>query len=225
MKWLPLLFLFAGCASVPETLSTDKFYKRDLKITVNGKTADGVLVADSKSQYEIAIEAPGDLDLLTISTCHREITSEDAGGGWWWSGNKGKIKYWPMAKVEEEGGCPLRISALEKDNGQNSWAFIDFKDSKMEMIPQVLCNGQSIVEKGVAVCQAHEGLIQEINFPEPTKFSDKAACDFQFQTTDEKHYKFTQPAKECVVLFKGKDSGQMFRLVTLGYEAILIRKN
>lgn len=224
MRWIWLLFL-VGCASVPPTLLTEKFYKRDLKMTVNGKEAEGTLVVARASQYEIEIEAPGDLDLVTISTCHREISSEDAGGGWFKSDKKGKIKYWPMAQVESEGGCPLRISALEKDNGANSWGFIDFKDPQMSLHGQIICNGQNILEDGVAVCQAHEGLIQEANFDEPVKYSPVAACDFQMKTTDEKHFKWVMPKGECVLLLKGKESGKMFRLMTLGYQEILPRKN
>lgn len=217
--------LFAGCASVPPTLSVEKFYKRDLKITVNGKTGQGAMVVPRKDAYEISIESAGDLDLLTYSTCHREVNSEDAGGGFFKSNKKGSFTYRPMANIESEGGCPLRISALDAANSQNSWGIIEFQDPAMELQPQLFCNGENNLDTGVTICQSHVGLIQEIHFDEPVKYSALASCDFQFQSSDEKNFKYTQPPGECVIVFKGKTSGKMYRLLTLGYDGLIVRKN
>jgi len=226
---LPMLFLM-GCATIPnQQLDPGTFYKRDMQITVNGVTREGVLVAPRKSSYAFDVVAKGDLDLFTFETCHREEEQEDAGtrGIFGIITNKRETKgtYVPAAPIETTGSCVVRLGGYERTQGRHSWAMIDFEDTDATLPAQVLCNGENYHSNGVTVCQSKQGLIEQIAFPVETVVKGSDACPMP-QAPDGKTYQFKMPPRECVYAFTevaplGKQ--RRHRLTTLGYSAILIR--
>ena len=93
-----VLALLASCSSVPQVLDTNVFYRRDLPVTVvyevkvsnpetvptvGGNHFEGSGVLNNASHYTFIISPKGGakMDLLTITTCHREFSGEKLSSG------------------------------------------------------------------------------------------------------------------------------------------------
>lgn len=224
-----ILLLLIACGSTPredvvEGVKQGVVYKRDMKICLNDKCAEGVMVAPKSDNYNFKVESYGNLDLFEFATCHREETTQEFATKKRWYGHKGNRKasgwYEPVPGIETDGSCPAYFSGYDK-KGRHSWGFVDFV-SERESLPAVLfCNGDKSPSNGVSVCQSREGLIQRIVFSEPVrKPPSKPGCSISGSGTE---WVFKTPKGECVHLFQAK-SGKLHRLTTLGYEAIIIRE-
>ena len=66
-----------GCASVPQELETEKFYRRDVEIKYDGQSYDGVAVLPYERWYDLEFSTPGDVDLALVRSCHREVEFRD----------------------------------------------------------------------------------------------------------------------------------------------------
>lgn len=227
-----LLFLLPSCsntANVLQPLNPETIYKRDMIISVNGITGDGVLVVPRNVTYKLHITAQGDLDLFTFTTCHREEIAEDAANVTERSGifrrtitkkREIKLDYTPT-EIEMEGGCPVFLGGYEEQKGRHSWGLIDFEGPDATLPATVFCNGKTIEANGVSVCQSRAGLIQGIIFPEKVFISPDPQCDLgQKEGT---HFKFPIKKGQCVYAFMDKQF-RVHRFTTLGYEMVPIRK-
>lgn len=221
-----ILALCCSCSTL-QALSNkaapDTFYKRDMKITVNQTTGEGAIVVPFGAEYHFDIEAKGKLDLFTFQTCHREITKEKAGeGGLFGDKKRVKMVMVPVKGFEDVKTCPVELGGYEMARGRHSWGFVDFEHPSMLLNADVKCNGKAIVAHGVSVCQAREGLIQEISFNEDVRISPVERCPLE--KISERVYRHRSPVGRCVYAFVGKASGQVHRHTSLGYEAILVRE-
>jgi hypothetical protein len=222
-----LCAVLSACAQVPQKLDADAFYKRDMKITVNGASAEGVIVAPSSDHYDLEIVAKGKLDLFTLASCHREITQEDAGeGGIFGDAKKIKLTFRPVNGIENTSACPVELGGYEKDLGRHSWGFIDFRSPELTLPAKLKCNGVGQETVGVSVCQSRNGLIEQIVFKAPVRVAKQpdSNCPQLSSSDGGVTFEYKMPLKQCVYVF-GDQTGALHRLTTLGYEKILVRGN
>jgi len=225
MRILLLALFISGCASlVNQELNPDVFYKRDIQLEINGVKFLGVAVPKRADKYEIKIKARGKIDMLTVTSCHREFVIEDPTvmPG---TSRSFSFTYVPIKGIEDGRGCLLDIGAFEKKRGRHSWATIDF-ETETENLPAILkCNGEKwdTNPSSVSICQGKTGLIQKIRFDHRVKVSpDTEMCNVM-KTEDEMTYTYVMPRGECTYYF-GDKYGNFHRHTTIGYESILIRE-
>lgn len=230
LRWAVLgLFaaFFSSCTSVPQKLDVNAFYKRDMKITVNDYKGEGVLVVPhSEDGYKFEIKAKGKLDLFTFTTCHREISKEEAGqGGIFGDRKKVKLDYIPSHGLETGTLCPVHLGGYERIKGRHSWGYVDFEGPENTLPARVLCNGNQYNARGVSICQAKVGLIQEISFPVDVLYSEDPGCPLQITSSDDKRFfRYTPTVDTCVFVFMDDDE-RAHRHTVIGYEHLLIREN
>ncbi len=223
-KILPLLLALSGCASVPQQLDQNIFYKRDMTLDVNGFQAEGALVVPRGTSYKFKIDAKGRLDLFTFETCHREESKENAGEGGLFGDRKHvEMEYIPNEGMEDRGSCVVRLGGYERDKGRHSWAIIDFEDPDTTLPALVRCNGSTWNSNGVTVCQSKEGLLQGMDFTVPVVVSGSCAVP---GANDEMIFRYSMPSRECVYEFMEKaEPHRTHRLTTIGYQSVLVREN
>lgn len=223
--FLILISLF-GCTTVPQKVDPQTFYKRDMKLNVNGFKGEGTLVVPKSKSYSLEVDAKGKLDLFTFETCHREESTESAGEGGLFGDRKHVERtYVPVFGIEDKGSCVVRLGGYEQAKGRHSWALIDFEDGDTGLPAVLKCNGVEKQSKGVSICQAKEGLLQQIIFPTEVIVNPPAGCTME-RPADLKTYWFNVSAEECVFNFMEKEEPHReHRLTTLGYKAILIQGN
>lgn len=234
-KTLTLFFILAlaGACTPNEqtpTITSEVFYKRDMILEVGGVRGEGAIVVPLKSVVPFYVTARGDLNLFTLTTCHREETAEDAGNvtertGWLFKRTitkKREVKFdFKPTLIESQGGCPIQLGGYEEQKGRHSWGLVDFETPEATLPAILECNGQVVSAKGVSVCQSRVGLIQSIKFSVPVKVSPDAECGLG--KTEGDVFEFPIPRGQCVFAFMSADQ-KIHRLTTLGYEQVLIRK-
>lgn len=226
---LGFTLLFA-CNNTPvsqQSMSTEKFYKRDM--IINGY--EGVVVLPKQESYDFHVEARGDLDLFVMKTVSKEETKERA-----WNVTqtvKNGLFGWGTKKIDKprEVTFSYRPSAIELSrnsivelggyavaNGRHSWAFIAFEDPDTYALQATIsCNGRDYVANGVSICQSHEQLFQSIKFSSAVEIAGTSQCGI----TGQGDYRIQKG--RCVVIFKEKATGKLHKHITVGYDAILLR--
>lgn len=212
-----LISALFSCAQVDQRLDPQIYYKKDMKVRVNGYVGNGVLVVPKSSEYDIKAWFKGEGDLVTMSTCHREVEWEDLG-------SREEFKFKPVKGMEDNGKCLMELAAYEHKRGRHSWAIIDFENTLFQLPALVKCNGSTYNSRGVTICQSKEGLYQQISFPEPVTFSKLSKCEPLPISNDGKVSKFKMPNRECTFIFKGKETGRLHKIMLVGYEEIIIRQ-
>lgn len=226
--WLVLVLTITACTSVPQRLDPEQFYRRDLPFCVDNLGCfEGVTVLPKRSSYTFEIEPKGgaDIDLLLVTTCHREDSFEKTDTGWWIFKNKKRFKYFysPVPGIEDTGMCPLRINTYEKEKGRHSWSLIFFEDPKFEMNAAVTCNGKVMTFNGVSACQSKVGLIQRISFGRPVQWGTPPEGCAAPKYVKTGLYELEFKRGECVhVIRDAQDRFHQFG--TVGYEGVLIRE-
>jgi hypothetical protein len=225
MKIIFLFFLFlAACSNTDQNIDIKNYYRKDMTVKINGKKATGMVVAEPAPSYKIEIKAKGKLDLLTITSCHREVIKEHAGeGGLFGNRKKAKYEYIPVQGIETRYPCPLYIIGYEEQKQRHSFGLIQFESSEYTLIANVICNGKLTHATGASVCQSKAGLIQEIKFINSVNTSFDKDCAIPIPQ-DNKRFVFEIPEGECAYVFEDKSSGELHHLTTYGYNKILIRK-
>lgn len=221
---LGLCLGFFSCASmVNQDLDPDTIYRRDIVVTINGEKFVGTGVPKKADKYEMEIKAKGVINMMTISTCHREVQMEYPDPSWFQKGNVQKWTYVPVKGIEDVKGCMMEIGSFEKGKGRHGWAAIDFLNG-FESVPATLqCDGVTRSVGPVSICQAKEGLVQKIIFDRRMKVApDRDECKV-LRTIDEKTYTFQMPSEECTYYF-GDIEGKFHRLTLIGYKSILVRQ-
>lgn len=212
-------FILSSCSmpSIKQPIDVNVFYKRDMSLTVNGKTGVGVVMAKKADRYEINGISKGDLMLLSMRSCHREITQENA--------NSAKrtfmLDYWPVPGLEDNN-CVVELGGFDSKHGRHSWGVIDFEDPD-GVVGYTRCNGGN--SSGLStICQAPAGLKQEVSFDEEMEVAQNRGCDFGSLPKKSRVFHYTMPKRECVLAFVSA-SGKTHRHVTVGYERVLLREN
>lgn len=254
------VLLFAGCATENsiQKLNPAVYYKNDIcfsyeKPSASGKkgfirtffrnrkprvfkreenkeriTFCGVGVLPFQDSYKIRIDSGAKINLFSLTTCHREITTENPDKGIFKKDGVVHITYNPT--VEKGKACPLFVSAFNKQ-GKHAWGVIALEHPRFGLAAEVRCNGDRYSANGVSICQAREGLIQEISFLEEVKIVDAVngsadrvkACP-ELTSKDGRNFTFTTPPRECIYGFIGKTSRMIHKLYTVGYEEFIVRE-
>lgn len=232
---LPLLLLFYGClASAPlQELNPTVYYINDICVTYNIDKKNtmsfcGVGVLPDSTSYDLVIENDGKLNLFSMTSCHREKTTENSDKGIFKKDGVIKINYEPT--VEKGKACPLYVAAFNKQ-GKNGWGTIFFEHSRYQLKANIECNGEKNVANGVSVCQSRHGLIQRIVFDNevvPVKPVDgpaerKEPCPV-LPSKDNRVFEFSMPPRECTYGFVEKETKKIHMLNTIGYEQLLVRE-
>lgn len=221
------IFYFSGCASTVTEMNPKIYYKHDMFITVNNVNAEGVIVAEKRPSYRIAITSQADMDMLQITSCQRDLSVPEAIKSGWFKQRRTYIFDYTPTVVEQEPGCMLKLAGYEKESGRHSWAFIDFEDEKHKLPAGVACNGEPEYRSdGVTVCQSLQGLYQLIWFQEKVVLSEKTLerCKIQPSQDGGIHWKFKVQNRECIYEFmEVKKPYRRHRLTTVGYEDVPIR--
>lgn len=201
-------------------------------ITHDDVTYEGVAVLPRKARYSIEVESRGQLDLFSLSTCHREWIKERAWNTtkivktlFGWSRkvyrNAVRFDYTPVAIEEKFEYCPMILGAYEQEKGRHSWGFVDFETPDEHLEATMSCNGMIEDVGGVSVCQGREGLIQNLMFEEDVSVESSPGCNKPEIAGGVAIYEVT--AGQCVYLFMGARTKQLHRHTSIGYQDILIR--
>lgn len=228
LLYLCVFFLFS-CAQIPvrQEVKLSEVYRHDMELsitaTLKGKnigrwyTEDGVMTVPYADEYRIEIETIGKMDLLLIESCHRHIPIERRSDSY-------SFIYEPIKGLEDKPGCPIHFASLEEGKGRIAWGFLDFGQGEgLEM--KFACNGNEGVWRGIGVCQSEAGLLQEFIFQEPVVSASRPlGCELD-KSDDNKVFRTKIPYRECVHAFESLSSDKKFRLTTIGYKEVLIRKD
>lgn len=233
MKLLKLLGALAlpallSCSPMPvQEVKKGTHYKYDMVITVDGIKRVGMLVARKLPSHQITLQAHGDLDLFSVETCHRQMSTENAGTGWWIFRDKRKLEftYAPSPTIETDGYCPIRLSGLTEKNGQSSWAFVDFEEPQTTLPALMQCDGAApFKSNGVTVCQSRWGALQKITFPEKVVVTPTEGCEIPIPA-GQKEFLFPIAKGFCVYNFTEVaplEKQRRHRLTTYGFEQVLL---
>lgn len=206
-----------GCSTTNPVHKLDPavIYKMDMNI-INGQVSgEGVIMVDLREKQDFVIETPGEIDLLKITTCHRQevVTAQKK--------TVFRYSYLPSA-IEKDRRCHIRFEAYEK-GGRHSFGMIDFK-IESNLKAQVQCNGESKEAFGSAICQSWQGLTQKVEFESPVEIaSSDSHCRIPM-SRDTINWEFDIRRGECVYAFQELGGqGRLFKLTTVGYEEVAIR--
>jgi len=188
----------------------------------------GVGVLPFKDSYKLKIEGYGKLHYFALTTCHEEDTTENPDRGIFKKDGRIEIEYTPT--LERGRACPLYVSAYNK-NQRHAWGILEFEHPRYKLKAKLMCNGYVRHPTGVSICQSRKGLIQRIEFNEevkairPTRGAAEKREDCpELTSKDNKIFEFKLPSRECRYGFIGKESGQVHKLLTVGYEDIIVRE-
>lgn len=218
--------LMACSTLVNQKLDANKYYRRDIKVTINDEKFEGYGIPKLADTYKIKVQARGKIDKIIFRTCHRDDPFENVKRGFFRKKNSFTYNYTPK-EIEKKSGCLLDIGTYEMLKGRHGFATFDFITGET-LEAELQCNGKLTYDKtnkvGVSMCEARETLLQEIKFNVKVKYNvDDKRCGY-LMTDDDKTFQYLMPKSECIVNFGSKD-GQYHRHVMMGYESVLIRSD
>lgn len=197
-------------------------YKADIAITVDDVNFDGMAVANI-GKKPIHLRSKAKLDLLLISSCHREFSQErvDYTTGWFGLGGSSSKVFtytYSPTPIESEGYCPIYIQAFDR-TGIAAWGFVAFRTSE-NLVASLSCNGRDSKLRGISVCQSRQGFEQGISFLAPVRFVSNDVCQIVAKSDREFRIR-TKKMGFCEATFT--DGKEKHRLVLLGYDEVLVR--
>ena len=213
---LILILLSVSCSELQMKLSPEVFYRNDLQI--NQIFGSGTV--PNAKEYPFNITSYSDMDLLTVTTCHREYSAQP----------KAKTaSYVYRPQLEEHYFCPVYFSAYNRE-GRTSFGLVIPENPKHTQEAILECNGKIKSHKGIAICESRAGLKQKISFPEkmlPAKpvngpAERKEDCPVIAPNATQV-WEFSLPNRECLYQWKNSSTGATFQLYTIGYEQIIVR--
>lgn len=189
-----------------------------MQITVDGKSFDGMAVTKLDGPKDITIVSQAALDLLRITSCHRDFTIEKVDEGWFGGSGHQYVYHYDPTEKEIKSVCPLYIEAYSKDL-ITDWGYVVFRTD--ETLPASMdCNGTKWKFSGVSVCQTKSGLDQILRFDVPVKFEADPAC--KITQSNEKEFIIRGELGFCYAEFS--DGKIWHRLILLGYDQVLVRQ-
>lgn len=218
-----------GCSLVPvkDPKDLSKYsFRKSLKFEVDGRSYSGVAVLPRKQSYTITIMPDEKMTFYIFQTPHRDIPIDKPDTGWF--NKKFVYQYSPQPGLEDRGYAPLEITALNKDQVSDAFAFIEFKDANSEISLEatIKCNGElqpNVV--GVSICQTAKGLIEEISFNEKVLIeSVENGCEKPY-TEDGILWRLKASEGECPYYFTARtrhENGRRLshRLTMIGYTKV-----
>jgi hypothetical protein len=221
-------------------MKTDVNYQRDVRMHIryekDGKwtreyLVQGMGVMPYSSQYKIKVFPPGKADMITVTSCHREIKTpnpEKSGGGWF---KKGHYEFTvPLqGTVDDSELCSFDIGVYEKNKGRHAWGTFAINDGKAYRLNATTkCNGRFKPYGGVSVCQAKKGLIQEYSFDRLVSVAAPVGCEISNLASKDRYakvWRFLMPPGECEIFFIDVKNPRGFQhqAFFFGYDSIPIR--
>lgn len=203
-----------------QTLDPKLYLRMNLQMEVNGFKIQGMGVAPRNlgGAYVIKGKAPSDLALLTISSCGREDPIEK-------SDKEFVYTYSPNGKAEASG-CALYIEGLDKSKGRHTLGFVMFEDTlNYSLQAKVYCGKAMVQAKGVALCQARETLVSEIQFDRPVEVEPEGECPAP-EKLEGNLYRIATRKGWCSYVFSTiAGVPELLQLTTYGYEVIGLEKD
>lgn len=240
--WVTIVFFF-GCSSVQGPLQTpnpNAVYRYDLQISIGSQTINGVGVikasddgdaglSTENESYQMKIDSKVDVDLFTVTSCHRDFSVESAINVNWLKKKRSYgYTYNPAPGIEDVGSCLVRIGSYNKDKGANAWAIIDFETPEATLTATNYCDGSKEESRGVSICQSRKGLTQILQFSVPVDQAQESIdpkCRIS-HPQDGMNWKYSIAQGECVMAFmESAKPHRIHRHTTVGYSDILIRGN
>lgn len=215
----------ASCASLsgsPAQFPKDpkKFYRRDMKVLVDGVEYQGYGTLPHKDSLTIEVRVKHDMDRFSATNCHKQIVEEKVDGTNMFSKTaKYKFVYERKTAIEKQDPCVLTLVA-SADGNEHSWAFFDFQDGVHLLKAHIQCDGWQSDSNGVSVCQSKAGLVQQISFDEEVLTDDES---LKLPTHDNKTFMFEMPHGLNVFIFCNQRA-VCHRLTTLGYDEAWLRE-
>ena len=218
-----------GCSIIPvkDPEELAKYYfRKSLKFEIDGKSYEGVAVLPRKETYNITIIPDEKMTFYIFQTPHRDIPIDKPDTGWF--NKKFSYKYTPQTNLEDRGYTPLKITALNKDQVSDAFAFIEFKDanSEISLEANVKCNGELYSNViGVSICQTAKGLIEEILFKEKVLIESVDNNCVNPTTNDGILWRIKASEGECPYYFTARtrhENGHRLshRLTMIGYTKV-----
>jgi len=130
---------------------------------------------------EVAPREGINVDRIVFATCHRtaaffteELEDVDLPFFKKHFGKKRRGKEWtytPTPGIEDTGNCDLYIFAMDyEDARDHSFAVLRFENQRYKLNAKVYCDGDGGKDrKGVSVCDAKEGTIQQVKYDKPVQ--------------------------------------------------------
>lgn len=199
-----------SCSTAPaQQLETNKNYRMDLDMEVNGVRRVGTVVVPKADVYHIHVRTDPAPEIVTINSCSREVTLLKQ--------NKDFTYDYTPNDVEASGYCLIRIQASAQKKWYTAGA-IDIVDPTVTEYARLFCNGGSEVTTGVGMCQSRAGLYQKVRFLAPMVAGNPKECD-QPTSTDGFEWTFKTPKGSCPVKFWTKAAPfKYYRLDVFGYD-------
>jgi len=232
-KVILFFFLISGCADLRTKLDPRIDYQRDLRVEIllcskghcSSKIGqykfNGFGVVRMSDNYLITVKSPGDIDLFTATTCHREWKVVKPKVKWLSSGYT--FSFTPVKGIENVKACGLELATYEREKGRHAWALIEFQTPRETIVAHTKCNGRDTDNIGVSACQAKYGLLQSISFKEKVDYQTTKECD-TFKTTDKMHFEYQIPKGDCTTYFSSwENEMSLHRLTTFGYDIVPVR--
>lgn len=232
MKVLILALFIQGCTLFPKEaahkLDPLVYYKNDMCFSYEGGSFCGVGVIPQEDSTKIRVNAKADIEKFVLTTCHREIDTDNPDKG---LRRKDGIVYLDIQPtIEKNRACPYYFGSFNRE-GKHARGIVAIRSPAYQLTAKVNCNGEVADATGVFVCQSKEGLTQKITFNErvvvgpPVKGPAQRSepCPQLVPTSSGKVIEYNTPPRECLYAIVGVESKKAMQLYTVGYEQLIIR--
>lgn len=199
-------------------------YLKDIKFEVDSNGVKSVFngsgVVGPAEKMIITVFPKDDADLISITSCHREMRIENPDKKFFDKGYKFDIS--PVDGLESGRSCPIEIGVYEKRKGRYQWAFLAIKNKKFQMQADVKCNGSVKKTFGTSVCQSRTTLIQEYYFDRIVEPVFEPHCNIKSGAGQ--RFTFAIPSGPCTVYFIDVlNSSNLHQANLFGYDEILLK--
>jgi len=198
-----------------QIINNEKTYRLSGIVFVNDKLIVGGIGTVPRKEdhnYLIKIKESKKIKYVQFKTSHRHVPLE-------LNVSEYTYRYIPLWDVERETYSDLLVDYVLED-GKRFSAFISFENDLFKGDGVARCNGVNKREQGHFVCQGLAGTEQALIPDFDSEISSK--CNF---TKYANGIKYNLERDYCVYIFKNKNSEKMIKLITYGYDDIVLREN
>lgn len=213
------LYVVASCESIPifkagpDPSVRGKFYKRTLRMEINGKQCVGACVVPKALTYQIKLMFDAHVDRIRWNTCHsfQHIVIR---------AKEYTFSYNPVPELESRKSCLLAVEGLSH-HANHQWGILEFEGYEGLSVDATLyCDGDYRKPKGVGICQSLQGLTQRIIFKQAMEVVHPDRCP-QPRAVDRGYtWDFDTGPNYCLYRFYEKKTYKQFRLVTVGFDEV-----
>jgi len=222
---LGLILGFTGCVSpIVTEQKANVYYSKSIKFDVESTAGKfsfvGSGVIEQSGKLKITVYPSGNADLISVSSCHREMRLEDPDKKFFDKGYSFELD--PIDGLESGRSCPIEIGVYDKKKGKNAWGYLAVKNKKYQMAANVKCNGSVKDQVGTSVCQSRSGLIQEYYFKDIVEPVFTPQC--KIASGPGQRFTFPLPSGPCTVYFIDVLNSQNLHQANLfGYDEVLLK--